>query len=198
MGVGEHESQLYIIDFGLAKQYRDPKTHLHIPFRRNCDLTGTAPYASINNHQGVETSRRDDLESLAYVLLYFLRGSLPWYSAGPTIKKRQHSTILKMKNVSPDVLCSSFPEEFSTFLSYSRTLRFEDKPDYAYIRQLFRDLFIREGYQYGHPFAGCVICDDKSAAVRAGNQKILQRSATSDRMFVSSTDTTILQANLLI
>jgi casein kinase I family protein HRR25 len=67
MGIGKHGNQVNVIDFGLAKKYKDPKTHFHISYRENKDLTGTARYTSINAHLGVQ-ARRDDLESLAYVL----------------------------------------------------------------------------------------------------------------------------------
>ena len=153
MGIGKRGNQVNVIDFGLAKKYRDPKTHLHIPYRENKNLTGTARYTSINTHLGVEQARRDDLESLAYVLMYFLRGSLPWQGLKAATKKQKYDRIMEKKMTTPsDLLCRGFPNEFAIFLNYTRALRFDDKPDYSYLRKLFRDLFVREGYQYDYVF----------------------------------------------
>jgi casein kinase I homolog HRR25 len=153
MGIGKRGNQVNVIDFGLAKKYRDPKTHLHIPYRENKNLTGTARYTSINTHLGVEQTRRDDLESLAYVLMYFLRGALPWQGLKAATKKQKYDRIMEKKMTTPtDLLCRGFPNEFGIFLNYCRALRFDDKPDYSYLRKLFRDLFIREGYQYDYVF----------------------------------------------
>ena len=153
MGLGKRANQVNIIDFGLAKKYRDPKSHQHIPYRENKNLTGTARYASINTHLGIEQSRRDDLESLGYVLMYFLRGSLPWQGLKAATKKQKYEKISEKKMSTPiEVLCKGFPPEFVTYFQLCRSLRFEDKPDYSYVRKLFRDLFIREGYQYDYVF----------------------------------------------
>ncbi len=188
----------------------------HCCCRENKNLTGTARYASINTHLGIEQSRRDDIESLGYVLMYFLRGSLPWQGLKAATKKQKYEKISEKKmstpvearsrrtlllhhrgfrwmdylladalhlgflvgracagqtlsfapmslrcnaafgvvtqTVSPDqdmaaaqVLCKGFPLEFVTYFQYCRSLRFDDKPDYSYMRKLFRDLFAREG-----------------------------------------------------
>ncbi|KHG25498.1 hypothetical protein F383_02331 [Gossypium arboreum] len=157
MGLGRKANQacssVYIIDYGLAKKYRDLQTHKHIPYRENKNLTGTARYASVNTHLGVEQSRRDDLESLGYVLMYFLRGSLPWQGLKAGTKKQKYDKISEKKMLTPiEVLCKSYPSEFTSYFHYCRSLRFEDKPDYSYLKRLFRDLFIREGYQFDYVF----------------------------------------------
>ncbi|KAL0435579.1 UNVERIFIED_CONTAM: Casein kinase-like protein 11 [Sesamum radiatum] len=121
--------------------------------KENKNLTGTARYASVNTHLGVEQSRRDDLESLGYVLMYFLRGSLPWQGLKAGTKKQKYDKISEKKMLTPiEVLCKSYPSEFISYFHYCRSLRFEDKPDYSYLKRLFRDLFIREGYQFDYVF----------------------------------------------
>jgi serine/threonine protein kinase len=151
MGLGKRANQVYMIDFGLAKKYRDSRTHQHIPYREHKNLTGTARYASLNTHLGIEQSRRDDMESMGYVLLYFLRGSLPWQGLKAQTKREKYDKISDKKYSTPiEVLCKGFPSEFATYLNYCRSLRFDEKPDYAYCRKLFRDLFVREGYIYDY------------------------------------------------
>uniref|UniRef100_A0A8C8E0N9 Protein kinase domain-containing protein n=1 Tax=Oryzias sinensis TaxID=183150 RepID=A0A8C8E0N9_9TELE len=153
MGLGKKGNLVYIIDFGLAKKYRDARTHQHIPYRENKNLTGTARYASINTHVGIEQSRRDDLESLGYVLMYFNLGSLPWQGLKAATKRQKYERISEKKMSTPiEVLCKGYPSEFSTYLNLCRSLRFDDKPDYSYLRQLFRNLFHRQGFSYDYVF----------------------------------------------
>jgi len=147
IGHGKSSNIVYIIDFGLAKKYQDPKSHQHIPYRENKSLTGTARYASINAHVGVEQSRRDDLEAIGYVLMYFNRGQLPWQGFQANSKEEKYYKIMESKrSTSLETLCKGYPAVFASYLNYCRGLRFEDRPDYAYLRRLFKDLFMREGF----------------------------------------------------
>lgn len=153
MGVGRRANQVYIIDFGLAKKYRDHKTHQHIPYRENKNLTGTARYASLNTHIGIEQGRRDDLESLGYVLMYFLRGSLPWQGLKAATKKHKYEKICEKKLCTPmEVLCKGFPKAFVTYFEYCRSLRFDERPDYSHLRKLFRDVYTKNGYVYDYVY----------------------------------------------
>lgn len=105
------------------------------------------------DHPSVEQSRRDDMESLGYVMLYFCRGSLPWQGLKAATKKQKYDRIMEKKMTTPtEVLCRGFPNEFAIYLNYTRSLRFDDKPDYSYLRKIFRDLFVREGFQYDYVF----------------------------------------------
>ncbi|ETL41576.1 CK1/CK1/CK1-D protein kinase [Phytophthora nicotianae] len=158
IGLGKRAQIVYVIDFGLAKKYRDPKTHQHIPYRENKNLTGTARYASINTHVGIEQSRRDDLEALGYVLMYFIRGSLPWQGLKANTKKQKYEKIMEKKMNTPiEVLCKGYPAEFRAYFEYCRALRFDDKPDYAYLKRLFKELFFRKGFQFDAMFDWTVL-----------------------------------------
>ncbi|CAI9758991.1 unnamed protein product [Fraxinus pennsylvanica] len=153
MGLGRKANQVYVIDFGLAKRYRDSTTNRHIPYRENKNLTGTARYASCNTHLGIEQSRRDDLESLGYVLLYFLRGSLPWQGLKAATKKQKYDKICEKKLSIPiEVLCKSHPVELASYFHYCHSLTFDQRPDYGFLKRLFRELFTREGYEFDYIF----------------------------------------------
>jgi casein kinase I family protein HRR25 len=119
-----------------------------------------------------EQSRRDDMESLGYVMLYFCRGSLPWQGLKAATKKQKYDRIMEKKMTTPtEVLCRGFPNEFAIYLNYTRSLRFDDKPDYSYLRKIFRDLFVREGFQYDYVFDWTVYKYQKNA------QAIAQQNA---------------------
>ena len=151
MGTGNKANEVFLIDFGLSKEYRNPSTHVHREFVEGLSLTGTARYASINALKGYEQSRRDDMESLGYVWLYLLRGALPWQGLPAKTTAQKYAKILDVKMRTPlEVLCAGFPLEFVQYLSEVRRLGFKDEPDYAKYRQMFRNLFLRNSFTYDY------------------------------------------------
>jgi len=151
VGIRKKSNFVHLIDFGLAKKYKDPKSGQHIPYKENKNLTGTARYASLNAHLGVEQSRRDDLEAIGHVLLYFYKGYLPWQGIKAVNKQEKYHKIMEKKLTMPiEIMCKGCPTEMSTYLQYCRTLRFDERPDYSYVRKLFKDLFRRCSYKFDY------------------------------------------------
>ena len=140
LGTEDKSNIVYLIDFGLSKKYK-MKNNQHIPYREGRNLIGTARYSSINTHLGIEQSRRDDLESIGYLLIFFLKGKLPWMGLknnNNNNEKNKYAKIMEKKlSIPTEILCYGIPEEFSMYLSYCKNLKFEDKPDYDYCRNLF-------------------------------------------------------------
>lgn len=142
------EGRVYIVDFGLSKQYINPLTQSHQPYAENISLTGTARYMSINTHLGREQSRRDDLESVGHMLIYFLRGKLPWQGLSVPDAKNPYALIGKVKSETPiDKLCEGVPKIFGQYLAYCRGLNYFQRPDYDYIFNLFSMFYSQENFK---------------------------------------------------
>lgn len=147
MGLESQASTLYLIDYGLAKKWK-LSTGEHIPNREGKSLTGTARYASANTHLGFEQSRRDDLEGAAYVLLYLMKGELPWQGIRAKTKDEKYQKIKEAKVDTPvEQMCEGYPSEMAEYLKYCRSLDFEDEPDYDKCRRIFKDLYVKCGFE---------------------------------------------------
>ena len=140
---------IYIIDFGLSKKYRSSRTNKHIQFKLTKKFTGTARYASINAVRGAEQSRRDDLEAIGYMLLFFFtRGKLPWQGVSCKEKAQKYAKIYNMKkHLDYEVFCKNMPKEIITYMNYCKELPFEKEPNYEYLRNLFENVLKRNGFQ---------------------------------------------------
>eukprot|EP00747_Dinoflagellata_sp_TGD_P078716 gnl/TRDRNA2_/TRDRNA2_160198_c0_seq1.p1 gnl/TRDRNA2_/TRDRNA2_160198_c0~~gnl/TRDRNA2_/TRDRNA2_160198_c0_seq1.p1 ORF type:complete len:402 (-),score=58.40 gnl/TRDRNA2_/TRDRNA2_160198_c0_seq1:139-1224(-) len=152
MGLGNKANRVHVIDFGLSKKYRHPETLKHISYAENKRMCGTVKYVSVRTQKGAEQGRRDDLESIGYVLVYFLKGTLPWSNL--RMKGKEGDTVTPVDRVLQSKmstklheLCKGCPKEMITYLEYCRGLAFEAEPDYEYLRQLWRDVMTREGFE---------------------------------------------------
>ena len=170
MGMGKQGNQVYVTDLGLATERSAAQLNANTDHSLQPNLLGTARFASVNGHLGVGKCsiqipcpsktdgnqvqhRCDDLESLGYMLLYFLQGSLPWQGLKATSHEQREELILETKKTtSVEDLCKGLPREFAAYFNYIRSVGFDDKPKYSYLRKTFRDLFVREGFHHDHVF----------------------------------------------
>ena len=152
IGRGKKSHIIYLIDFGLAKKYKSSKgNHEHIKYSENKKLIGTARYASINALKGCEQGRRDDMESLGYVLMYFLRGNLPWQGLKLLKGDDRNKKIYEVKkDTSAEELCAGYPKQFCEYIRYTRNLKFEQEPNYDYLKRLIYSVMNR--YEYNFDF----------------------------------------------
>ena len=151
MGLDDLSQYLYLLDFGLAKKYRSRTTLIQDPMVNKKKLTGTARYASINALRGYEQSRRDDLESVGYVLIYLMKGILPWQGLQAKTKEDRYKRILEQKvNTTSYDLCYGFPNEFERYVEYTKGLEYTEEPDYEMCRGLFMRVLRREKWKFDY------------------------------------------------
>lgn len=156
VGIGKKANVIYMVKFNLAKKYIG-RYNQHVPYKEGKNFIGTARYASLNTFVGIEQSRRDDLESIGYMLVYLLKGKLPWQGLLGTTKAEKYENIMQSKaNTSIEELCTGLPHEFCAYFQYCKSLRFEEKPDYSFLRRIMRELFTKETFTNDSLFDWCL------------------------------------------
>ncbi len=147
-GINERKKNIYLLDFGLAKKYRSSRTLKHYPMAQKKKLTGTARYASINALKGYEQSRRDDLEAVGYVLIYFLLGKLPWQGLPVKTNEDRYVKIMeKKRDTKPEDLCKNLPHQFQEYVEYTRGMDYEEDPNYEMLKDLFKAVMEKNCYK---------------------------------------------------
>ena len=174
---------IYIIDFGLAKQYRSTKTGKHVKYCVNKKWSGTSRFASANTLRGIEPSRRDDMESFCYLLLYLMKGTLPWDKLNETSEINEILIIYKMKQYMPaDVMFKELPSQMSDFYKYCKNLGFEQKPNYKYLRKLLISILEYIGEKNDLYFSWIIQNSFKKDS-KGGIQQIKQRIKNNDDFY---------------
>ena len=142
----DNKNSIYLIDFGISRKYRSDKTGKHIRFSLTGKLFGTLKFISYNASRGVEQSRRDDMISIGYMLAFLAGKRLPWqgYAIHGPYAKKNYEKIVDLKHKSkPEEICRGLPPEFAEYIKYCLKLNFEEKPDYEYLRNLFKQVLLK-------------------------------------------------------
>ena len=171
IGLKKNKNLIYMIDYGISKRYIDSKTKEHIPYQEGKKIVGTVKFASLYTHLGIEQSRRDDLESLAYILIYFWKGNLPWVDIKAKNKKEKYIKIKEKKiEITPEILCEGIDEEIKLFLDYVRKLQFNEDPDYNYLNSLLERNLKKNNFKYDLEFDWC-LNSNRAHSINLNNNK---------------------------
>jgi serine/threonine protein kinase len=200
MGRGGAGDQFYIVNFGLAKPFRDAQSLVHHPIATGRNLTGTARYASLNALRGIEQSRRDDMEAIGYVWIYLLADPLPWMGISATTPAERNQLICDCKcETTFEVLCEGLPYEFVEYFKCIRELQFMDEPPYAMLCAMIRDLAIRFGFACDGVYewnrvavmgrVGVMECSDDPPSSSAGESEITAGDDSSGSSDTADSDT---------
>ena len=156
IGLKKNKNIIYMIDYGLTRKFCDSHKN-HIPYKEHKHLTGTALYASIYTHKGIEQSRRDDLESLGYMLIYLCKGELPWINVKGKNKEIKYKKIMEKKiEMKPDILCQGLPDEIKQYFNYVRELQFTEEPNYEFLLGLFNNAMKKNNIKNDFKFDWCI------------------------------------------
>jgi serine/threonine protein kinase len=160
IGLKKMNNTIYMIDYGLTRKYCDSHKN-HIPYKEGKNLTGTALYASIYTHKGIEQSRRDDLESLGYMMVYFCKGELPWMDVKAKNKAGKYKKIMEKKiEMKPEILCNGLINEFMAYFKYVRELQFTEEPNYNYLLGLLNNAMKKNNIKNDFKFDWCTNSND--------------------------------------
>jgi len=192
--LGLHDNQIYCLDLGLATLYISKTSNKHKPYCDHKSLVGTPRYASINAHDGIRYGRRDDLMSLSFMLIFLLKGSLPWQGVKISEKEKKYNQISHLKKtITPSKLCEDIPQEFAKLLQYCKDLKYDDKPNYLYLRNMFRDLYEENNYHLCNNSYWCWQDDnDSEQEIHTSNEvsfnddcNVLKRKQTFDDVIMN-------------
>ena len=174
---------IYLIDFGLSKKYQSSVTGKHIKCTKLKKFTGTPLFGSVNALMCMEQSRKDDLESIGYMLIYFMKGRLPWQGLKVDNKRINYFKIGQMKKeILPEVLCENLPVEFKDYMKYVRSLKFEETPNYSYLRNLFVQLMKRQGFEEGTCFFSWINLDNTNIRFLKRQINLSKKSSSRKRV----------------
>jgi hypothetical protein len=176
-------STIYIIDFDLCKKYRSTRTGKHIIFSKTKKFIGTLEFCSINSMKGVEMTRRDDMESIGYMLIFLITGTLPWFGIEGSCSERYEKVYKIKANISNEDLCKGLPIEMCKYMKYVKSLKYEEDPDYDYLRRLFFTILFKMKERFDLNFSWTQQIKPRKTSLRNFRQSTISKLFGGHSMF---------------